>query len=68
MTSLHYHSRERERDGTLFDSIYLSEESPGILVPLFLPYFFFPKEKGTYLYLTMCAICLFIVTKNNTHQ
>ena len=36
--------------------------------PLLLPYVCFPKLNGIYLYLIMCLICRFIVTKKSTNQ
>ena len=39
--------------------------SPAGLLPV-VTYFAFPQLNGTYLYLIMCRICLFIVITNNT--
>lgn len=47
--------------------IYLLLLSGFDLSPLPL-YFFLPNEKGIYLYLIMCCICLFIVTTNKIIQ
>ena len=37
-------------------------EDADFVLPL---YFVLPKSNGTYLYFNMCAICLFMVIKNN---